>query len=139
MSSRPSAPRPRHWLWPILFVLALVTALFAWVVIALQSGRPSGWMAVVVAAELALMLHLGTLGRGWTRRLLVAGGTLITAGLAVWLIAAGQIGGMMGLGILESGMKLGPYLGWTLIAMGNGPAELAWLALGLIVGGLLSR
>ena len=45
---------------------------------------------------------------------------------------AGQVGAGMGLRPWESALKLGPDYAWELAKLALGPADLAWLALGLL-------
>lgn len=44
-----ASARTAHWLWPPLLLLGCVTALIAWLLIALTLGNQAGWMAVVAA------------------------------------------------------------------------------------------
>ena len=88
------------------------------------------------------MLHLGRMPAGAKRAMLAVAGTLATILLANWGIAAMEIGRSMGLLPWESALRLGSGYAWELIRLANGPTELAWYALALVVaviGGLSGR
>lgn len=89
--------RAVHWLWPPLLLLGCSIALIAWILIALVSEHQAGWFAFAVALDVAGMLHLGTLRRGWLRLSVALTATLGTILAANWGIAATQIGIVMGL------------------------------------------
>ncbi|WMJ67920.1 hypothetical protein [Stenotrophomonas sp. 24(2023)] len=139
MPSNAVRARTVTWLWPIMLMLALFIAPLAWMLLALMSGRPLGWMAVVAALELVFMLKLGTLGPGRLRIALVVGGTVLVAAIANWAIASAWMGGPMGLTPWESALRMGPHLAWTLINLANGAAEWLWLAVAVVVGAWLAR
>jgi len=122
-----------------MLLLGAGTALLAWVLLALLTGRQSGWMAVVVAVELVLMLRLGTLRGGALRVALTAGGTLLVSALAWWIIASAWLGGSMGLSPLESALRMGPHLAWTLVGLANGLWDWVWVPVGMVVGAWLAR
>lgn len=93
-----SAPaRTAHWLWPPLLLLGCVTALIAWILVALTLGHQSGWMAVLVALEVAWMLRLGTLPAGTLRVGITLVSTVALIVAANWGIASAQLGGALGL------------------------------------------
>ncbi|MFI8717111.1 hypothetical protein ACIGHF_04395 [Stenotrophomonas sp. NPDC077464] len=135
-----SAPaRSYAWLWPPLFLLGVVTATLAWLVIALLSGRQAGWMAVLAALELGFMLRLGKLQAGPLRVGLTVGFTVLVALAANWAIASAYLGGSLGLDPWNSALRMGPFMAATLIQLANGVAEWLWLGVGLVVGWWIAR
>lgn len=134
-----SASRTQHWLWPPLLLLGSLTVAIAWLLAALATGTPAGWMAVVAALEAAWMLRLGSLPGGRLRVVVALLATVLIALAANWGIAAAWIGGPMGLTPWESMLRLGPHLAWTLIGLGNGVGEMLWLLAGLLVAWRLAR
>lgn len=131
--------RSRHWLWPPMFILGVVTATLAWLFIALLSGRQAGWMAVLAALDIALMLRLGTLPAGPARVGLTLVATLLVALAANWGIASAYLGGSMGLNPWDSALRMGPFMAWTLLGLANGAAEWLWLGVALVVGWWMAR
>ncbi|MCC4633730.1 hypothetical protein ACFFJ4_16995 [Xanthomonas dyei] len=119
-----ASARSAHWLWPPLLLLGSVTALIAWLLIALALGNQAGWMAVLVALEVAWMLRLGTLRAGRLRiGVAVATTALIIVG-ANWGIASAQLGGSLGLDPWTSAQKMGPRLAWTLLQLATNAFDL---------------
>ncbi|MCC4588195.1 hypothetical protein LL962_13965 [Xanthomonas sp. NCPPB 1067] len=119
-----ASARSAHWLWPPLLLLGSVTALIAWLLIALALGNQAGWMALLVALEVVWMLRLGTLRAGRLRiGVAVATTTLIIVG-ANWGIASAQLGGPLGLDPWTSAQKMGPRLAWTLLQLANNAFDL---------------
>ncbi|MDV3469524.1 hypothetical protein RZA67_12440 [Stenotrophomonas sp. C3(2023)] len=127
------------WLWPLMLALGAVTALLAWVFLALLTGRQLGWMAVLVALELLFMLRLGTLRGGPLRVVLVSAGTVLITLLAWWSIASAWLGGSMGLAPWESALRMGPHLAWTLVSLANSPMDWIWLGVATVLGAWLAR
>ncbi|WP_311240280.1 MULTISPECIES: hypothetical protein [unclassified Xanthomonas] len=124
MPPTPASARSAHWLWPPLLLLGSVTALIAWLLIALALGNQAGWMAVLVALEVVWMLRLGTLRAGRLRiGVAVATTALIIVG-ANWGIASAQLGGSLGLDPWTSAQKMGPRLAWTLLQLANNAFDL---------------
>ena len=134
-----AASRTIHWLWPLLLLLGSVTLAIAWMLVALATGKQSGWMAVVAGLEAAWMLRLGTFRASPARVAIALLATLLIALAANWGIAAAYIGGSLGLDPWQSALKLGPHLAWTLFGLANGFAELLWLLLGLVAAWWLAR
>ncbi|APO96636.1 hypothetical protein [Xanthomonas vesicatoria] len=134
-----ASARTAHWLWPPLLLLGSVTALIAWLLIALALGNQAGWMAVLVALEVAWMLRLGTMRAGRLRiGVAVATTALVIVG-ANWGIASAQLGGSLGLDPWTSAQKMGPRLAWTLLQLANNAFDLLCYAAAVIVAWWAAR
>ncbi len=136
----PPAPRTRQRALALgLLLLAGSGTAAAWALLALTLDRHCAWMAVVAAVDAAWLLRLGRAPRGIARALLAVGGTVLAIVLANWWIAGGQIGTMVGLAPWDSIPRLGWSYAWTLSALANGGAELAWYAAALAVAAVAGR
>ncbi|MCS3811193.1 hypothetical protein [Xanthomonas sp. 4461] len=134
-----ASARTAHWLWPPLLLLGSVTALIAWLLIALALGNQAGWMAVLVALEVAWMLRLGTLRAGRLRiGVTVATTALIIVG-ANWGIASAQLGSALGLDPWTSAQKMGTGLAWTLLQLANNGFDLLCYAAALVLAWWAAR
>jgi len=139
MATKTASAGTVHWLWPLLLLLGCLTALIAWLLVALSTGAQAGWMALLVAVESAFMLRLGTFRPGRARALLatVATGLVIVA--SQWAIASAQIGMVMGLDVLASALRMGPRLAWQLLSLANTGFDLACMVAGLVVAWFAAR
>jgi hypothetical protein len=70
---------------------------------------------------------------------LATGATALTIVMANWSIASTYMGGVMGLPFLDSALRLGPDLAWTLLKLANGPGDLAWMAAALVLAAIAAR
>lgn len=122
-----------------LLLLGVAGFAAAWIALGMLSDRQSSWMAPLAALDAALLLRLGGMPPGWRRAAWAVAATVATVMLANWGIAAAQLGVSLGLLPLDSALKLGPHLAWTLAQLANGPADLAWIALALVLAVVASR
>ena len=111
----------------------------AWVAAAMLSGSECAWMAVVAALDAAWLLRLSGAPRGGMRVTVAVLATVVAIVLANWGIVAAHLSGMMGLGFVETALRLGPSLAWTLATLANSTTELAWFAAGVVVAFFASR
>lgn len=111
----------------------------AWVLLSQAIGRQSSWMALVAAADAALLLRMGGLAAGPWRSVVAVLATALAIALANWGIAATEVGRMLGLPPWASLAKLGAGHGWLLVQLANDAVDLAWLAAGLVVAAALGR
>ncbi|HEY5972363.1 MAG TPA: hypothetical protein VIT22_10425 [Pseudoxanthomonas sp.] len=139
MQETSPAPRPTRWLAPAILLLGGVCFALVWILLALYLERPCSWMAVLAAIDAALMLRFGGMPRGIARTALAVIATLSIIILVNWGIAATQIGIAMGLNPWDSALKLGFDYAWTLAGLANHTADLAWMALSLVVAALAAR
>lgn len=136
----PASSRP-HFTLPALALLLVGSCgtAAAWVLLAVASGHQASWMAVVAAADAALMLRLGRMPGGWRRLWCAVLGTGFVVILANWGIAAAQIGLAVGLPPWDSLLRMGPHFTWTLTTLANGPGDLAWWGAALAVAAIAAR
>ncbi|HEY0333853.1 MAG TPA: hypothetical protein VGC74_09115 [Stenotrophomonas sp.] len=132
MPPKTASARTAHWLWPLLLLLGCVTAVIAWLLVAMTRGDQAGWMALLCAAEVAWMLRLGNLQGGRLRVLVAVVATALVVVAANWAIAAAHIGVAMGLDPWTSSLKLGAGLAWTLLSLANSTWD--WLCYVLALG-----
>ena len=124
-----------------LFFAALGAAGMAalWVLVAIFLQRHSAWMAVLAAADIALLLRIAEARPGRQRAALCMLATTATVVGANWGISGTRTGQAFGYGTLESLRSLGPELAWTLAQLGNHGTELALYAAALAVAWWLGR
>lgn len=127
------------WLSPLLLVLATVGFAAIWTLVALYTNRQVSWLAVIGALDVAWMLRLSGWPPGRTRVLAALAGTVAMVTVANWAIIAAQLGGMMGLKPWESITRLGSDHAWTLAQLANGPMDVVWIAVALVMAGWLAR
>ena len=127
--------------WPSLLLLLLGSLFFAaiWILLAVYTGKPCGWMAVLAALDVALMLRWGGMPRGSARVLVAVLATAAIAVLVNWLTAATQIGFAMGLNPWDSALKLGADYAWTLAGLANQTADSVWMGAALLLSALAAR
>lgn len=122
-----------------IFVPALLAALGVagmsaiWVIIALILDRQCAWMAVAAAIDIGLLLRVGRAAPGRGRAIATLAGTLATAFVANWTIAASEIGFPLGLTLGEALQRLGPHHAQTLLGLANRPTEWALYAIAAAV------
>jgi hypothetical protein len=131
--------RPVPWFALALLALGCIGFAAAWAAVAMLSGAQCAWMAPLAALDVAWLLRLGGARPGAARMWLGIAGTAVSIVLANWSIVAAHMAGMMGLGFLDSALRLGPSLAWTLSWLANGAAGLAWAAAALVLAAIASR
>jgi hypothetical protein len=138
-AATPLNTRPTY--WPSLLLLLLGGLFFAtiWILLAVYTGKPCGWMAVLAALDVALMLRWGGMPRGAARVLIAVLATAAIVVLVNWLTAATQIGFAMGLNPWDSALKLGAGYAWTLAGLANQTIDKVWMAVALAVAAMASR
>jgi hypothetical protein len=138
-TTAPVASRTRTFAPLLLAALGVFGMAAAWALLALIVDRQCAWMAVLTAADIALLLRMGRAAPGLPRAATTVAATLATILLANWIIAATQIGGQFGLKLVDSVFRLGTDHAQTLLGLANRPAELAWYAIAVIVALWLGR
>lgn len=122
-----------------LLLLGSAGAAAVWALIAVALDRQCGWMALVAAADAAVLLRMARVRPGASRAVLAAVATALAIVLANWWIAGAQVGQMVGLLAWQSIPKLGWFHGWTLLTLANHATDLAWYGLGLVTAAWAGR
>lgn len=135
----PVAPRTRVVAPALLLLLGIFGMSAIWTLLALIVDRQCAWVAVIAAADLALLLRLAHAAPGMPRAFAALGATFTTVVISNWTIAATQMGGPMGLPLVDSVQRLGTDHAQTLMLLANQPAEWAWYAVAAIVALWLGR
>ena len=123
---------------PLLLLSAIALATL-WVKLNLYTESLHGWMAIVVALDVAWILRHGGWQRGMARALLGLGTTAVVVAAVQWLTFAAAIGNQLGMSPFESATRLGIHHAWTLAALSNSPWDLGCLAVATVIAVLASR
>ena len=102
-----------------------------WLALATLSDSACSWLALVAAADMALMLRLTEAPPGWSRRAAAVLATAIAIAASHWFIVATYLGQVLGLGPIESARRLGPVLAWAMTSLSLGPVDWGLLAASL--------
>jgi hypothetical protein len=130
----------RHWLLPLLALAVGILGMVAvWLAAYLHFRAPNGWLALVAALDIALMLRLAAAPAGPMRAALAVAGTAIATALSYWMMAATQMGLLLGLTPLESSQRLGPVLFGELLRHSTSAWDMAWAGLALLLAWRLGR
>jgi hypothetical protein len=133
------APPPRIVLPLLLAVLGVFGMSAVWTMVALIFDRQCAWLAVVAAADIAMLLRLGRAKPGMARAAFALVATMATILIANWSIAAMQMGGPMGLPLVDSLQRMGTDLARTLLDLANQSVEWAWYGMAAILAVWLGR
>src|SRR5881392_1612940 len=102
--------RPLPWSAFALVTLGCFGLAAAWVVASLITGSQCAWMALLAALDAAWLLRLGGAAPGLPRMLAGVLATVLAIVLAHWGIVAAHLAGMLGMGFLDTALRLGPSL-----------------------------
>ena len=129
-----------RWLLPALaWVAGVLGMVAAWLAISLALRSPCGWLALVAAADLALMLRLAATPPGRARALAATAGTALAIAAGYWIYAASLMGMTLGLQPMASALRLGPVLAGELLRHATTGWDLAWALLALPLAWRLAR
>lgn len=121
-----------RWLWPAFMVVVGILGMATlWTVVSMTSQQPCAWLALVAAADIALLLRLSGAPGGHIRRILAVLGTLAAIAFSYWMIVASQMGQVMGMTPMASALRLGPSLAWDLTRMSFGRWDIPMLLVAL--------
>lgn len=130
----------RAWILPSFAVAAGVLGVAAlWLAAAISLAAMCGWMALVAALDMAFMLRLAVMAPGRARAWTALAGTVLAIAVSAWLVAAAQIGLVLGLAPWESATRIGSSLVWELLRYGSGPWDWAFALLALPLAWRLGR
>lgn len=126
------------WLMPALALLVGIAGMtVAWVSVAVLSGQPCSWLALLAALDMAILLRLTRAPPGRGRMLAALVATALAVALTQWLIIATQLGAVMGLPPLASALRLGPALAWQLASLSLDRVDWILLASALPLAAIL--
>ncbi len=137
-SDRPSSAR--QWLLPLLALcIGVLGMTAAWLALSMTLGGPCGWLAPIAALDMALMLRLSAAPPGRVRAGLAVLGTAAAIFISYWMVAATQMGQLLGLSPLESAQRLGPVLAGELTRHGTSGWDIGFAALALVLAWRFGR
>jgi hypothetical protein len=126
----PLAPPSSRWLLPLITLLVGVLGVTViWVAVAILSNRPCGWLALLAAAAVAVLLRLTQAPSGRLRIAVAVFACALAIALAMWMIAATHLGSVFGLDPVSSAVRLGTVLAWEMTRLSLHPLD--WLFIGL--------
>ena len=112
-----------------LLLLGMLGAMAAWLIVAVIANNRAGWMALLVASAVVLLLRIGGFPSGVARAstALLATASCIVA--SYWLVSALPIGAGMGQWPFVAASHMGLDFAWTLTRLGNTPVD--WIFAGI--------
>lgn len=108
-----------------------------WMVATLYFRQPLPWMALPLAVLLSWTIRHGVRKPGGLAALLCALATALAVIYVGVLIAAAQIAGSMGLGLVDTLRTAGAGMLWALARLGFSPADLGWAAVAVVMAAWL--
>ena len=122
-----------------LFIAAMLglAAGAAWMVVTLYLGHPMPWLALLFGALLAWTIRNGVRPPGIAAALLAAFATALATVYVNMLIAAVQIAGNMGMGLIEALRTAGIDMLWQLARLALTPADIGWATLAMLLAACL--
>lgn len=108
-----------------------------WMVATLYMRQPMPWLALPLAVLLSWAIRHGVRRPGGVAALLCALATALAAVYVSMLIAAAQIAGSMGLGLVDTLRTAGAGMLWQLARLGFSRSDLAWAAVAVVMAAWL--
>jgi hypothetical protein len=108
-----------------------------WMVVTLYQRQPIPWLVVPIAAVLAWAIRHGVQKPGKAAALLAALATLLSFIYVNMLLAAVQIAGSMGLGIIDTLLTAGSSMLWQLARLGFSLSDAIWTVLAMLLAAWL--
>jgi len=126
----PLASPLSRWLLPMIALLiGNLGVTVIWVAVAILSNRPCAWLALLAAAEVAVLLRLTNAPAGALRIAVAIIACASATALTLWMLAATHLGFVFGLGPVASALRLGPVLAWEMTRLTLQPVD--WILIGL--------
>jgi vitamin B12 transport system permease protein len=129
----------------LLLVFALFSAAMlglaagaVWMVATLYLRHPLPWLALPIGAVLAWAIRHGVRAPGVAAALLAALATALATIYVNMLIAAVEIAGSMGMGLVDALRTAGSSMLWQLARLALTPADLGWSALAMLLAAWLA-
>ena len=128
-----------------LVVAAFIAAMLGlaagalWMVVTLYQRHPLPWLALPIAVIMAWAIRNGVRKPGDGAALLAALATLLASIYVSMLIAAAQIAGSMGLGLIDTLQTAGAGMLWQLARIGFSVSEGVWTVLAMLLAAWLGR
>ncbi|MDY0021123.1 hypothetical protein [Arenimonas caeni] len=128
------------WLLPAVAWLAGVAGMVAiWLAVALAVRGMAGWLALLAAVDLALLLRLSAMPASRARAWAATAGTALAIAISYWFVASMMMGLPLGLRPLEAASRMGPVLASELLRHAASGWDLAWALLALPLAWRLAR
>lgn len=129
-------------IFSLLFALLSTTMLglaagALWMVVALFMRQPVPWLALPLAIALSWAIRHGVRKPGSLAALLSALATALAVAYVGMLVAAAQIAGSMGMGLVDALRTAGTGMLWALARLGFSPADLAWGLFAVVIAAWL--
>ncbi|MGY3039656.1 hypothetical protein ACVWWQ_001243 [Rhodanobacter sp. TND4EL1] len=109
-----------------------------WMVVAMYLRQPAPWMALPIGAVLAWTIRTCVRPPGIAAASMAAAATLLATLYVKLLIAGVLIAGNMGMGLIEAMRTAGIGLLWQLARMAWSPADVVYVALGMLLAAWLA-
>jgi vitamin B12 transport system permease protein len=109
-----------------------------WMVATLYLRQSMPWLALPVGALLALTIRLGVRAPGPGAALLAAFATALAAIYVNLLIAAANIAGDLGMGLIDALTTSGAGMLWQLAHLALTHIDVAWFVAGIVIAALLA-
>lgn len=108
-----------------------------WMVVTVYQRQPMPWLVLPVAAILAWAIRNSVRKPGNVAAALAALATLLAEIYVSMLIAAAQIAGSMGLGIVDTLLTAGTGMLWQLARIGFSTSDVVWTLLAMLLAAWL--
>jgi len=134
-----TAPLRRWLLACALLLLGSVGVAAVWLLVGVRLGSLCSPLALLVALDVTLLLHLARVPRGAARAAAAALTTAFTVLLAGYGLIAAWIGQQMGMELWDSAARLGLQPAWLILRLSLGVLDWLWFAAAVALAALLAR